>query len=564
MSNNGTNSGATPAPGVINVVTKKAGLKPSTIYTQTFSGKGNFGEYIDISRRFGRNDNWGLRVMAEYMAGELSLKNAKKGEKNMFINLDKHDDTYSLNIFAGIFDLRVDKGQRWFTYKGSKDILPTAPNSNIDYDFKGTTKWTYGYLAVVNYEKMLNPMMGVFVNWGYNYRSGNKYHSDSNMKFNEKGDFIECRANAHNEAGTNQYIQAGIKGVFRTKTINNEISVAIDRSFAYYWDMANYTARGDILGNIYSGVYYTPKFRVPQLKPRTLAWSEINTGITAADYISIGNANILLALSRKEEQFINERSNQKIHTTTILPTYGISYKINKKLTAYVGHTESVSRGAVVPENSNGNKMKNAGEILLPSKSKQNEIGIKYKNKNLFTTLSIFHINQQNLIDTEVSSGVFKRGPDGRELYKGIEWTINGEITPKLVVTGGILYLDAKRIKTKGGENDGKFVNAVSDLSMAIGLIYQVNKKLALTGRYNWVGEAYIDNNASLSKSVKIPEYATVDMGINYKFESNGIPITLNIMCYNVTNKNYWIERAGALTFGLSVPRTIMCSMKFTF
>lgn len=55
MSNNGTNSGATPAPGTINIVTKSAGEQPITRYTQTFSGRSNVAEYVDVARRFGDN-----------------------------------------------------------------------------------------------------------------------------------------------------------------------------------------------------------------------------------------------------------------------------------------------------------------------------------------------------------------------------------------------------------------------------------------------------------------------------------------------------------------------------
>lgn len=55
MSNNGTNSGASASPGTINIITKKATDEPITRYTQTFSGRGNTGEYIDIGRRFGKN-----------------------------------------------------------------------------------------------------------------------------------------------------------------------------------------------------------------------------------------------------------------------------------------------------------------------------------------------------------------------------------------------------------------------------------------------------------------------------------------------------------------------------
>ena len=43
MSNNGTNSGATPAPGTINAVTKRAADTPITKYTQVISGRSTAG-----------------------------------------------------------------------------------------------------------------------------------------------------------------------------------------------------------------------------------------------------------------------------------------------------------------------------------------------------------------------------------------------------------------------------------------------------------------------------------------------------------------------------------------
>ena len=92
MSNNGTNSGATPAPGTINVVTKRAKDTPITRYTQTFSGRSNFGEYIDIGRRFGKDKEWGIRINGEYLDGELSARKAKDKERNIFVNLDHRSE----------------------------------------------------------------------------------------------------------------------------------------------------------------------------------------------------------------------------------------------------------------------------------------------------------------------------------------------------------------------------------------------------------------------------------------------------------------------------------------
>lgn len=107
MSNNGTNSGATPAPGTINIVTKRATDTPVNRYTQTFSGRGNAGEFIDVGRRFGEKNEWGIRVNAEYMEGGLALPGAEKNEKNIFINMDHRGDNSTTNLLAGYFDLRV-------------------------------------------------------------------------------------------------------------------------------------------------------------------------------------------------------------------------------------------------------------------------------------------------------------------------------------------------------------------------------------------------------------------------------------------------------------------------
>lgn len=81
----------------------------------------------------------------------------------------------------------MNKGQRWFTYGGRSDVLPSAPDSNTDYDFDGTTKWMHGWLLTLNHEKELNDNWSWFMNWGVNRRSGNKYNSSSALKFDEKG-----------------------------------------------------------------------------------------------------------------------------------------------------------------------------------------------------------------------------------------------------------------------------------------------------------------------------------------------------------------------------------------
>lgn len=122
----------------------------------------------------------------------------------------------------------------------------------------------------------------------------------------------------------------------------------------------------------------------------------------------------------------------------------MTYKPNNDIAIYASQTESLSRGAVVV---NGSRIyDNAGDTLAPSTSKQREIGIKYNFENIFTTLAYFDIDTESLIDKELDNGLYHRVADGRDNYKGWEWTVNGQPADKWTVTGGLLYMNGKREK----------------------------------------------------------------------------------------------------------------------
>lgn len=577
MSNNGTNSGATPAPGTINVVTKRAGSEPVTKFTETFSGRSNLGEFIDVARRAGKDNEWGIRVMGEYMEGGLALKGAEKNEKNIFVNLDRKGKTSNTNFFVGHFDLRVNEGQRWFSYGGKSSELPSAPDSNIPYDFKGTTKWMHGWMYTFNHEKTINDHVTWFTNIGHSARSGNKYNTGSAPVFDENGNFMNTKkdgkwdktnaANSQNEIGTNTYFQTGVSARFETGAVKHQASLAIDRSWAKYWNKSENGPKGLITGGIYTGPIYAEDFYTT-IKPfakAALQWDEVNTGITVADSVSYGKWDLLLAASHKHENFTNVQKGNKFQNDDWLPTYGITYKPNENMAIYVSQTESVSRGAIVTNDASNNKhYDNAGETIEPSTSKQREVGVKYKFKNLVTTLSYFDIETECILDKNGKNGLLHRAIDGKDNYKGWEWTINGKPADKWTVTGGLLYMNGKREKTDKGKYDGWYINGASKWSTVVGAVYEPNDKWSIIGRLTWVGDAHIDNSASPTKSTRIPAYTVLDLGFDYKTSIADVPVTFKAMCYNALNKDYWMGRGSSTTFGLSMPRTWMLSASMSF
>lgn len=560
MSNNGTNSGATPAPGTINIVTKRATDTPVNRYTQTFSGRGNAGEFIDVGRRFGENNEWGIRVNAEYMEGGLALPGAEKNEKNIFINMDHRGDNNITNLFAGYFDLRVNGGQRWFSLPNSysSTVLPDAPDSKNNYDFNGTTKYVHGYLATLNHEHKLDDTWSYFANMGYSRRSGNKDNQGASIKFDEHGNFVGNQFNQQNEEGKNAYVQLGLKGNLETGAVKHDLVLSVDRSWARYWNKSkSYKPNGqDILGNLYDGIIFPDNFVLQNFGDGTPQWEETNIGLTIADTISYGKASLLLAASRKHESF-ESFTGKSFKNDNVLPTCGLTYKPVDNMAVYYGHTESFSRGLVV----SGNDYTNNGETMDPVKSKQNEFGVKYQNAGVMTTLSYFDIDEANRYDINADGGMKTKVDDGKNRYKGVELTVNGKLADKWTVTGGLIYLDAEREKTKNGTKDGCFVNGVSEWSGVLGLEYNPEESWGIVGRAVWNDKAYIDSGSNSGKT-EIPSYVTFDLGVNYKTKINTVPVKLSAMCYNVADKDYWMGRGSSTTIGLSMPRTFMLSAQF--
>jgi iron complex outermembrane receptor protein len=261
----------------------------------------------------------------------------------------------------------------------------------------------------------------------------------------------------------------------------------------------------------------------------------------------------------KNENFLNEVTGRRIKNNNILPTYGITYRVLPNLSIYAGHTESFSRGQMV---SNDARYVNAGEILSPMRASQDEVGIKWQQGGMLTTLALFQMDQQNLIDVPVTETTFRRDADGKNRYRGVEVSSVGQLTDRLILTVGGLYLDAKRKKTNGGLMDGKFVNGASRWSGTLGFEYRPVESVGLTGRAVYNGEAFIDSGTS--GRTRIPSFVAFDLGANYRTRIAPHPIKLSASVINAANKSYWMGRGGSTTFGLSMPRTFQFSIQADF
>lgn len=569
----GPNSGITGIPstyettaagGIVNFVSKKATDAPITRYRQTFSGKGSFGEYLDIGRRFGKNKEWGVRINTELLNGTTAIDKNNMKAQGIFANIDHRDEKSKTNLLAGYRHLDIEGGARWFSLKAAaigKDIthVPSAPDASKNYGFPGLAKESEGYILALNHEQNMNDDWKWFLNAGMNSNKLQRNIIGSSSNFviiNDKGD-VANNLMSTQTVTKNYYAQMGINGKVKTGVLEHDLTLAIDKawhSIEGAKNMYNDGSMGSVAGNIYTGLYgkdvWFPSIETG-LSSKDKYW-----GISFADTVKFNKMQVLLGIHKHNASVDSYNKTtgmvtQTVNSNALCPTYGLVYQPDEHTSLYASHSENFDKGTIVASKYTGN----AGQVLDPAKTKQNEIGFKYQNAGFVTSLGVFDIQQANNIDVTKSDNKLYLVQDGEQKYRGIELSINGRIAPKWNFMGGLMYLDAEQSKTVNGTNDGKTVNGVAKWNAIAALEYTADEKFSVIGRALYTGKADIYN-----EQLQTPSYITYDLGVNYKTSIYKTPVTLTAMCYNLTDKNYWTAYGNNLI--LSSPRTLMLSATF--
>ena len=572
----GPNSGITGIPstyesssagGIVNFVSKKAAEEPLTRYKQTFSGKGSFGEYLDVSRRFGKNNEWGVRINTELLNGETAIDKQDMEAQGIYANIDHRSEHTKTNLLAGYRHVNIEGGARWFTLKnvnGSPvaDItkVPSAPDASKNYGIDGLAKEAEGYVIALNHEQQFADGWKWFTNFGFNDNKlqRNIIGAASNFVIiNDKGD-VNTNLMSTQTVTKNRFWQIGVNGQAQTGEVSHDVTLAVEKAWYTIGSSKNsYSGKmGAIVGNIYEGNFQPNGVFFPTIETGTSSKKQY-WGASIADTIKYKKSQLLLGV-HKHSATVDSYSaatgkhSSSVDSDAVCPTYGYVYRPDQNTSLYASHSENFDTGTIVSSAYTGN----AGSILDPAKTKQDEIGFKYENKGLFANIGLFKITQANNIKVTKANGLDYLLQDGENEYKGIELSVAGKIAPKWSFMGGLMYLDAEQDKTQGGVNDGKAVNGVAKWNAVGTLEYAADDSFSVVGRVLYNGKANIFN-----EQLAVPSFTTYDLGVTYKTKINSVPVKLSAMCYNLTDKNYWTAHTGNGLI-LSNPRTFMLSATF--
>jgi iron complex outermembrane receptor protein len=240
------------------------------------------------------------------------------------------------------------------------------------------------------------------------------------------------------------------------------------------------------------------------------------------------------------------------------PTASLTYKPISKVTTYFTYIQGLEQGTIVPRTGSPTYT-NGGQILPALTDHEYEAGAKTTIGKALLTGAWYDINRalqyavQNpgipISDTYVQSG--------REVHKGAEITLSGNILPSLTVFGGLNFLSPKVQQDQANTKlNGKDPANVAEQMHKIYAEYRVShmRNLIVTGGVYYTGGMWADTQ----NTDKLPSYTLEDLGLRYESKSK-VPVTLRANVTNLTNKNYWLDG-----FYNGAPRATSVTAQFHF
>ncbi|MBN9553460.1 MAG: TonB-dependent receptor [Alphaproteobacteria bacterium] len=211
--------------------------------------------------------------------------------------------------------------------------------------------------------------------------------------------------------------------------------------------------------------------------------------------------------------------------------------ISSDLAIFGSFTRGLEESGVAPQNAS-----NRNEALPAIKTSQKDLGIRY---NLYDgaklVVALFDI-QKPYLNLDASN---RFGPLGDTQNRGVEFSLSGNITPRLDIVAGAVFSQP--------EVTGQAVDLGVVGKHPVGI---AGRKIDL--HLEWRPPGFEDGSldmgvrhsgsvvATRNNLVSIPDYTMVDMGARYRFRLHDQPASLRLSATNIFNtRNYELAGAGA-------------------
>ncbi|AZD67120.1 iron complex outermembrane recepter protein [Pseudomonas chlororaphis] len=544
--------------GGINVVPKRATDKPITELTGSYASDSQVGGAVDIGRRFGEDNKFGVRLNAVKQSGDTKWDHQSVDREMAVLGLDFRGERLRLSTDIGHTERDTDAPQERVQI-GANAKVPDADDVRHNYAqswSKARTKDTFG---TVNAEYDVNDSIMLYGGVGAR-KSNHDFLRHAVSITNDAGDFsVQPRDFTRDE--NVRTTTAGVRSWFHTGPVSHEVNLAASY---FYMDFENGGARyAASPSNLYNPRPTPTPSRPTRLDPKVYTENRFS-GVALSDTLGFFDDRLLLTLGARWQRVKVDDWSDGVKGDTaydeekVSPSGGLLFKATDQLSLYVNYMEGLSQGKIAPSTSI-----NEDEIFPPFISRQIEAGAKYDAGAFALTAAVFRIKQP-AYETNATTRVF--GPNGKRQNDGVELSVFGEPLKGFRLLGGVMYIDSELKDTTNGTFDGNRAPATPKYNVNLGAEWDVPKVqgLTLTARGIYSSSQYLDQ----ANSKEIDSWERFDLGARYAFKLDDKDITLRANVENVLDKRYW-SSAGASDdsepgLTLATPRTLLLSATLGF
>jgi iron complex outermembrane receptor protein len=539
--------------GVINIVPKRPLAEDLTRFTGSYASDSQVGGHLDISRRFGDENQFGVRFNGSLQGGDTAVDDQQRDLNIGAIALDYQGERLRLNLDFISQKESFDAASRPFTIAPGVEV-PSAPNgrTNLPQDWGWSD--TKEQSALLGGEYDLNDNLTVFAHAGGG-RSDVKRMSDQVPRIlNDAGDTSNIpgyyKFNVDRSTA-----DVGMRALFATGPVTHTTTVMATR---YQDELSRGINNGtEIRSNIYHPVD-VPKQYINSPKVLRISESELS-GIALTDTLGFLDDRIQLTLGVRRQDIESRNYNasgavsSRYDDNATTPLAGVVVKPWDDVSLYYNYVEGLSKGDIAPGTA-----ANSGETFAPYKSKQHEIGVKYEHGTFMTTLALFQIEKPS---GEIGAGnVFSVQAEQRN--RGVELSMFGEVAPGTRLMGGVTVLDGELTDSATAANRGNKPVGVPDVQANLWAEWDTPwvEGFTLTGGAIYTDSQYVNQ----ANTQELPSWTRVDAGARYATKIEGRPTTFRATVQNVFDREYWSGVASYGAFSPGYPRTLQLSATVDF
>lgn len=541
--------------GSINIVTKRAPDAPINNYTLAYTGAANVTAAAEISRRYGEDKAWGVRLNAVKRQGEASIKDGEQNLGMAAVGIDYRGERVRWSMDAIHQDDEIEGFRPQIGFQAGLTRLPDAPDGDTDF-YPGTRLTQRDTTIMSRLEYDFSDAVTGHVAMGY--RDGKVRqifpYSTAAQRADANGDF-EVATTYYDSYSKTFSSDAGLSAYLSTGAVDHRLAFGLT-----YMEQENGNAFTSSAVTVPSNIYNPsplPPGPANRLSPQRASDTAL-TSVALADTLHFADGRVLLTLGARHQTVDVDSYNTTTGAKTggyrasaVSPMVGLVVKPQNNVSLYANFTEGLTRGTTV-----GTTYANRGQVLAPYKSRQYEAGVKVDWGRLTTTAAVFQISRPaGFADANNVYGYF-----GEQRNRGLELSAYGELRHDLRLMASAAFTQAKLTKTNNGLHQGNRAPGVPRTKLNLGADWDTPwvRGLSLNARAIYTSDMVLDD----ANTVRLPGVTRYDVGARYRTTVAGRDTVLRATIENLADKRYWLAAGTYATHAAG--RTLMLSATVDF